>query len=90
MVIVTRIFDPLMGALINIAALLHSIVSMERMKELESTAFQTGGDSFAPSGYDIHLKDVNFAYDNGEQVLNNLSFVAKQGEVTALVGSSGG
>jgi ATP-binding cassette subfamily B protein len=47
-----------------------------------------GSDSFAPCGHDIVFDQVGFAYDN-EQVLHGVSFTAKEGEVTALVGPSG-
>lgn len=90
MIIVTRVFDPIAGALINIAATFHSLISIERMKELESTKIQTGKESFNPSNYDIVFNNVNFSYNDNETVLNNTSFTAKQGEITALVGPSGG
>lgn len=90
MIIVTRVFDPIAGALINIAATFHSLISIERMKELESTQIQTGEETFKPSNYDIVFSDVNFSYNDNETVLNKTSFTAKQGEITALVGPSGG
>lgn len=90
MVIITRIFDPLVGALINLSAMLHSMVSIDRMIGLENTPIQSGTEGFFPNGYDISFQKVEFAYDNSEKVLNELSFTAKQGEVTALVGPSGG
>ncbi len=90
MIIVTRVFDPIAGALINIAATFNSMLSIKRMKELEETKIQTGKESFTPSNYDIVFNNVNFSYNDNETVLNNTSFTAKQGEVTALVGPSGG
>lgn len=90
MIIVTRFFDPIAGALINTAALFHSFLSIDRMKDLENTPLQTGKDSFTPDHYDIVFEDVGFSYQEGEKVLNSTSFVAKQGEITALVGPSGG
>lgn len=90
MVVVTRVFDPVIGALINLAGAFHSMISIERMKKMEATPIQTGKESFEPSGYDIVFEDVAFAYNEGERVLNGVSFIAKQGEITALVGPSGG
>lgn len=90
MIIVTRVFDPITGALINIAATFHSLISIERMRELESTPIQTGKETFNPSNYDIVFSNVNFSYNDNDTVLNNTTFTAKQGEITALVGPSGG
>lgn len=88
--IATRIFEPIISVLSNIAAIYNSFVSIERMKDLENTKIQTGKESMNHDGYDINFKDVTFAYNNDETVLNGVSFTAKQGEVTALVGPSGG
>lgn len=90
MIIVTRIFDPIIGALMNLAATFNSFISIDRMKNLEQTKIQEGKETFTPNGYDINFNDVIFAYNTGETVINNTSFTAKQGEVTALVGPSGG
>ncbi|MFI3174285.1 MAG: ABC transporter ATP-binding protein [Bacillota bacterium] len=90
MVVVTRVFDPVAGSLINLAATFHSMLSIERMKDLEATPIQTGQESFSPKGYDIAFQDVVFAYNNDETVIQGASFTAKQGEITALVGPSGG
>ncbi len=86
----TRIFDPLSGALINLAAIYNSLLSVDRMKELENTEIQNGKASLNNKGYDIAFSNVEFAYNDDEKVLNGVSFTAKQGEVTALVGPSGG
>ncbi|MFI3254934.1 MAG: ABC transporter ATP-binding protein [Eubacteriales bacterium] len=90
MVLVTRVFDPIAGAMVNIAAMFHSFLSIDRMKELEQTEIQTGKEEFSPENYDIVFDHVNFSYEEGDVVLNDVSFVAKQGEITALVGPSGG
>ncbi|MFI3116123.1 MAG: ABC transporter ATP-binding protein [Clostridia bacterium] len=90
MVVVTRVFGPISGALINLAGTFHSLVSIDRMKKLEATEIQTGKEVFEPKGYDICFENVSFAYNNDENVINNASFTAKQGEITALVGPSGG
>ncbi|WP_249029051.1 ABC transporter ATP-binding protein [Tannockella kyphosi] len=90
MMVSTRIFEPIAGALINIAAIFHAMISVRRMQELESTKIQTGVEIFEPNGYDIVFNNVSFAYNGEDNVLKGTSFVAKQGEVTALIGPSGG
>ncbi len=90
LMIASRIYDPLAGALINLAGIFISLKSVERMKEFENTKTQTGKESMQPKGYDINFEDVRFSYDTSETVLNGVTFTAKQGEVTALVGPSGG
>ncbi len=90
LMIASRIYDPLSGALINLAAIFISLKSVDRMKEFNGTKVQTGKDSLNPDGYDIAFENVNFSYDTSETVLNSVSFTAKQGEITALVGPSGG
>ncbi len=90
MVIVTRIFDPISGALMNIAATFHSMISIERMKDLEAIKIQTGAEVFEPKGFDIQFNDVEFSYDEENMVLNTVNFKANQGEITALAGPSGG
>ncbi len=90
MMVSTRIFDPLAGGLINLAAIFHSFLSIDRMKELENTKIQTGLEEFNPNGYDISFNNVRFSYNDESSVLNGVNFTAKQGEITALVGPSGG
>ncbi len=96
LMIASRIYDPLAGALINLAGIFISLKSVERMKEFENTKIQTGADTLSPKSYDINFENVQFSYtsmntkDTNETVLNGVSFTAKQGEVTALVGPSGG
>ena len=88
--VVTRIYDSIGGALQNISATFNAQLSIERVKELESISVQTGVENISNIGYDITFEDVVFSYNNNENVLNGLTFTAKQGEVTALVGPSGG
>ncbi len=90
LMIASRIYDPLAGALINLAGIFISLKSVERMKEFENTAVQTGKETMSPTDYDINFDNVKFSYDTSETVLNGVTFKAKQGEVTALVGPSGG
>ena len=86
----TRIFEPIETVFMNLAAIFASQVAIDRMKVVEATREEHGSDNFKPSSYDITFKDVEFSYETSEKVLNKLSFSAKQGEVTALVGPSGG
>ncbi len=90
LMIASRIYDPLAGALVNLAGVFISLKSVDRMKEFENTGVQTGKESMSPKGYDIVFDNVTFSYDTSETVLNGVNFTAKQGEVTALVGPSGG
>ncbi len=89
LMIASRIYDPLAGALVNLAGIFISLNSVDRMKNFENTKVQTGKETMTPQGYDINFNNVSFAYDTSDTVLNGVSFIAKQGEVTALVGPSG-
>ncbi len=86
----TRVFEPLAGALINLAATFNAMIQIERMKNIERQAIQGGTEHAAYSGYDICFERVGFAYNQEQAVLRNVSFIAKHREVTALVGPSGG
>ena len=90
LLVVSRLYEPMAGSLQNLAAMNSMQVNIDRMNEMEDTEELGGGAEFYPNGYDIEFKDVNFAYNSGETVLNGISFTAKQGEVTALIGESGG
>ncbi len=90
MLVISRIYEPMNGSLINLAAINSLQVSVERMNEITEYPIQSGSDKLTNNGYDIQFEHVKFAYDNGEQVLRDVSFTAKQGEVTALIGPSGG
>lgn len=70
------------------AEVFSSLVSVKRMKQIDATPEQTGTNICNNKGFDIEFKDVHFSY-NEEPVLKGVSFTAKQGEVTALVGPSG-
>ena len=85
-----RLYDPLSIVMTNIAATLNAKLQIERMKTIESQPIQTGVTEYTPKGYDIQFDHVSFAYNKEEGVLSDISFTAKQGEVTALVGPSGG
>ncbi|PIE44169.1 MAG: ABC transporter ATP-binding protein [Gammaproteobacteria bacterium] len=90
LVIVGRIYDPIMDAMNHFALLLYLDVRIERLKEMNSMPRQRGKTKFTPKNFDIEFKDVHFSYQEGMQTLDGVSFTARQGEVTALIGSSGG
>lgn len=85
---ITRIYAPFDQALALIAEMFMSQVSANRIMEIHDARTAEGTETFMPEGHDIEFRNVSFAYDN-EQVLNNVTFTAKEGEVTALVGPSG-
>ncbi len=90
LLVVSRMYEPLQIALQNFSALIAADTQCERMDEILSHREQTGSDRLTNKGYDIVFDDVKFSYEDGEQVLQSVSFTAKQGEVTALIGPSGG
>ncbi len=90
LLVVSRLYDPLQGALQNLAAVISTRTNIARMNEIFDHYVQEGKPVLTNKGCDIAFDKVSFAYENGEPVLNNVSFTAKQGEVTALVGPSGG
>ncbi|MCR5195029.1 MAG: ABC transporter ATP-binding protein/permease [Pseudobutyrivibrio sp.] len=83
-----RIYDPFNSCFMLLAEIFSAMVSIKRTKEIEAIEEQSGSTECKNEGYDIEFKDVEFAY-NDEKVLKGVSFIAKQGEVTALVGPSG-
>ena len=90
LLVVSRLYDPLEGTLQNLAAIIGTNSNIERMNEILDAPLQTGSEQLTNQGCDIVFDHVGFAYDSGEAVLRDVSFTAKQGEVTALVGPSGG
>ena len=85
---ITRVYAPFDQALALIAEMFMSQISASRLMEIHDTKTAEGADTFTPAGHDIVFENVSFAYNN-EQVLRGVSFTAKEGEVTALVGPSG-
>ena len=85
-----RLYDPLGVVLQNIAATFNTKLQIERMRSILEQPVQTGREDFRPSSYDITFDHVSFAYREGAGVLEDVSFTACQGEVTALIGPSGG
>ena len=90
LLVVTRMYEPLQIALQNLAAIISIDVNCKRMDDILSHEEQTGSEVLTNKGYDIVFDHVAFSYKDGEQVLSDVSFTAKQGEVTALIGPSGG
>ena len=89
LLVVSRLYDPLQGALQNLAAVISTRTNIARMNEILDHPTQQGADVLSNQGCDITFSHVGFAYDNGETILKDISFTAKQGAVTALVGPSG-
>lgn len=90
LLVVSRLYDPLEASLQDLAAIIATNTNIERMNEILDHPIQTGGKVLSNQGCDIVFKNVGFAYNTAETVLREVSFTAKQGEVTALVGPSGG
>lgn len=91
LILVSRVYDPLIAAMDNLMAMMMMLnIQCKRMDEILSCPEQEGTDSLTNRGYDITFEHVGFSYNSGETVLRDVSFTAKQGEVTALVGPSGG
>lgn len=90
LLVVSRIYEPMSFALQNLAAINGLQINIDRMNEINNSQSQEGAATFTPKGYDITFENVGFAYNSGETVLKDVSFTAKQGEVTALIGPSGG
>lgn len=90
MLATTRVYLPLQSSLQNLSAVYSTLLVVERMKGIEEQPVQQGGKEVDCQGYDIVFDHVGFSYKEGEQVLKDVSFTARQGQVTALVGPSGG
>lgn len=89
LLVASRLYDPMQAALQNLAAIIAMRTNVARMNEILEYPVQTGNDTLTNSGYDVVFDHVGFAYPGGEVVLKDVSFTAKQGEVTALVGPFG-
>ena len=90
LLVASRLYDPLEGSLQNLAAIIGTNTNIERMNEILDCPVQTGSEKLTHQGCDIVFSHVGFSYQSGETVLRDVSFTAKQGQVTALVGPSGG
>lgn len=90
LLVVSRLYDPMQSTLQNLAAIISTSTNVARMNEILDHDVQTGDTKLTNKGYDIKIENVEFSYNNKENVLRDVSFIAKQGEVTALIGPSGG
>lgn len=90
LLISVSIYTPLTTLMTNALVLLFSSVKIDRMNEIYNMTGQEGRVDFTPTSFDITFNDVSFAYNDGKKVLEQVSFTVKQGEVTALIGPSGG
>lgn len=90
LLVVSRLYDPLESSLQNLAAIIATNTNIERMNEIMDCPVQSGSETLSNKGCDIVFDHVGFSYNNSEAVLQDVSFTAKQGQVTALVGPSGG
>lgn len=84
------IYAPVENGLMFLSEIFMMDLKVDRTKEIESLVIEGGLTDYSLDGYDVEFKDVNFKYDDLKDVLTDISFTAKQGEVTALVGPSGG
>lgn len=90
LLVVSRLYDPMQSTLQNLAAIISTSTNVARMNEILDHDVQAGDTKLTNKGYDIKFENVEFSYNNKENVLRDVSFIAKQGEVTALIGPSGG
>ncbi|MBR1732108.1 MAG: ABC transporter ATP-binding protein, partial [Ruminococcus sp.] len=90
LLVVSRLYEPMAGTLINLGALNAAQVNIDRTNAMNDIKKQDGKQEFTPKIYDIIFENVGFEYNDDETVLDDVSFTAKQGEVTALIGPSGG
>ncbi len=90
LMISASIYNPISEVFGHLAALLYLNVRINRMNEMQAMPIQQGKTDFSPDNYDIKFENVDFAYEKDKLVLQDVSFTAKQGEITALVGPSGG
>ncbi len=90
LLVASRVYDPLQTTLTNLAAIISTRTHVARMNEILDHPTQKGSTTLVHKGYDIIFEHVGFTYNGSETVLRDVSFTAKQGEVTALVGPSGG
>ena len=90
LLVASRLYEPMSATLVNLAALNALQINVDRMNQINDIREQTGSTTFEPNGYDITFDHAGFSYEDEKQVLSDVSFTAKQGEVTALVGPSGG
>ena len=88
LMLTTSIYLPIEGIITFMSMITMLDVVVGRIKEIKTIPVQEGKKNMKPKNYDIEFKDVYFGYDD-YSVINGVSFIAKQGEITALIGSSG-
>lgn len=86
----SRLYDPLSGTMTNMAELFNVDLQVDRLKSIQNYPEENGKKEYNTNGYDITFDHVGFSYEPDKPVLRDVSFTAKQGQVTALVGPSGG
>ena len=86
LVTASRIYDPLSGVMMQLSEIFNAMLQLRRMKAIEQEPAQEGTTEYQAKGHDICFDHVGFRYQDGEDVLTDVTFTAKQGEVTALVG----
>jgi len=84
------VYAPIENGLLFLAEIFMMDLKVDRSKEIENQVIEDGIKEYSIDGYNITFEDVNFSYDDLKSVLTDINFTAKQGEVTALVGPSGG
>jgi len=89
LIVASRLYDPLLTSLEHFAAIIALDVNSERLNNILLHKEQTGNEKLKVDGGDIVFDNVRFSYQDGKKILDGVSFTAKQGEVTALVGASG-
>lgn len=90
LLVVSRLYDPMTATLDNLSAIVSLHIPCDRLNEILEHPLQEGAETLTNTGCDIVFDHVGFAYNENETVLRDVSFTAKQGEVTALIGPSGG
>lgn len=84
------VYNPIQDVCTHMVVLSYLDVRIKRMKQIEAMPTLGGSKDVEVNGYDIAFRGVSFSYETGKQVLHDVSFTARQGQVTALVGPSGG
>lgn len=90
LIVASRLYDPLNGTLQNLVAIISCKTKINRLNEINYYPIQSGKESFQPDNYDIVFDHVSFGYNNDKDIIHDVSFTAKQGEITVLIGESGG
>lgn len=90
MIVSAAIYNPIIAIFNNFALLMYLGIRINRKKEMDAMPVQQGKTKCLPNRFDITFQNVVFSYDGKTKTIDDISFTAKQGEVTALVGPSGG